>query len=700
MLPTVADGGRGSSVPVDVLVRRVPTVVRDLDEVLFRPGGWFALSAGNQRVPGVVVPSLAAGLELVGQGDVASLVGRLNPGFRVVDVDVEGLVGHAVAEEVAGWCRGRGLWVLVRPSGGADGRTHVFVAVQEQLEPLEAFVAELRGAYGVGRTRIEVREMVRPLSAPHRTGVETRPLGALGPALAALARQTRPGPDSPAAAVGRVRAAGPVAALVPRRRPHTELPAAWRVFLETGRRPDLVEVEGKDYSRSTFEAIATASMVRAGWSVQQAWAAIASAHPLAMDHARRSRDRWIRYVWNRAVEADAASPAPAVRTDPEIDAAVAAARERLRALAWNTPVRQRIALLRVGHTVLDRLHRTGSLRVPVPERDLVLDTGIRDRTTIRTQLRRLNGTVGLLDTTTFHPAAGSRDRSSFEFAIDPAPPPRGGLPKIPPPSCHTPLPQRLPLDLPSTGWLLVRACAAEPDREWEVEELVQACQLGVGIGSGLTVKRDRQVREALAAVAAAGVIRCTSSGRWVFVPDRVDDARARDESWDPLVEQVATERREYRAGQTQKWQVAQAAALKRDRARQHAWWVGLDAGDRRERQMRHAARFARLSVEGQREFKSAAAQRGIADGVSPAAKHQRWIYAMDPDELALVAMERAARFAALPRPLQVAYVQAWEGHRRQFSIPRGTWQIGRPDIAADIEATQHGLQDAGVLDSG
>ena len=67
------------------------------------------LLAGNQRVPGVVVPSLAAGLELVGQGDVASLVGRLNPGFRVVDVDVEGLVGHAVAEEVAGWCRGRRL---------------------------------------------------------------------------------------------------------------------------------------------------------------------------------------------------------------------------------------------------------------------------------------------------------------------------------------------------------------------------------------------------------------------------------------------------------------------------------------------------------------------------------------------------------------------------------------------------------------
>jgi len=431
VLPTVADGGRGSSVPGDVLVRRVPAVVQQLDEVLFRPGGWFALSAGNQRVPGVVVPSLSAGLGLVGQGDVASLVGRLRPGFRVVDVDVEGLVGHAVAEEVAGWCRGRGLWVLVRPSGGADGRAHVFVAVMELLEELEGFVAGLRSAYGVGRTRVEVREMVRPLSAPHRTGTETRPLGALAPALAALLRQTRPEARSTGGDRGRGRAVGPVVALVPRRRPHTELPAAWRVFLETGRRPELVEVEGKDYSRSTFEAIATASMVRAGWSVQEAWAAIVSAHPLAMDHARRSRDRWVRYVWNRAVESDAASTPPAVRADPLIDAAVAAARERLRALAWTTPVRQRIALLRVGHTVLDRLHRAGSLRVPVPERDLVLDTGIRDRTTIRTQLRRLNGTVGLLDTTAFHPGAGRRDSSSFEFVIDPAPARWGGLPKIP-----------------------------------------------------------------------------------------------------------------------------------------------------------------------------------------------------------------------------------------------------------------------------
>lgn len=124
--------------------------------------------------------------------------------------------------------------------------------------------------------------------------------------------------------------------------------------------------------------------------------------------------------------------------------------------------------------------------------------------------------------------------------------------------------------------------------------------------------------------------------------------------------------------QTQKWQVARVAAIKRDQARQHAWWEGLDSSERRARQTRYPARFAQLSVEAQREFKSVAAQRGIVDGVSSAVRHQRWIYAMDPDELAIVAMERAARFAALPRPVQVAYVQAWEGHRPQLDVPRRT----------------------------
>ena len=689
MLPTVADGGVVSSTSPVVSSRRVPAVVLQLDEVLFAPGGWFALSVGNERVPGVVVASLAVGLGLVGQQPVASLVGRLRPEFRVVDVDVEGLQGHAIAEEVAGWCRGRGLWALVRPSGGADGRTHVFVAAVDHVAALEEFVAEVRAAYGVGRSRVDVRVMVRPLSAPHRTGVETRPLGSVSAALADLLRRSPTVVARQPSAASRPASSVP---MVPRRRRHEDLPSIWQRFLETGTRPRLEEVEGKDYSRSTFEAMATSAMVRSGWTVEEAWAAVQAAHPLAMDHARRSQQRWVRHVWNRAVEAD--NQAPALVPDVKVAAAIDAARARLRAMAWNTPTRQRPALLRVGYAVLDRMERTNSLRVPVPERDLVLDTGIKDRATIRTQLRRLHCGLGFLDTTTFSPSA--RATSSFEFEIPPQPHVGGGVPQILPPSSHTPLPPRLPLDLPAAGWLMARVLAVDPGREWTVRELIEECQLVDRSGGQASVKQIRLVREALVRLARAGVVACRSTGGWVFVPASVADRRERDTTWSDVLEQVASERREYRAGNTGGWQVARAAAIKRDRTRQRAWWSDLDPIDRAARQTEYAIRFARWSVEDQRRFKIVAAQRSISEGTSPAARHQQWIYAIDPNDLETVAAERAARFAALPQPLQVAYVRAWEAYRRDFDVPRGTWQVWARGSEQDFPAWER-LAPSGTL---
>ncbi len=122
MLPTVAKTEpERTDVGVSVSGRRVPRVLSDLDELLFVRGGWFALDGENQRVAGVVVPSLRDGLRLVGQGPVTAIVGRLRPELRVVDVDLEGPRGDAVVEMIAGWCRGKDVWHLVRPSGGADG---------------------------------------------------------------------------------------------------------------------------------------------------------------------------------------------------------------------------------------------------------------------------------------------------------------------------------------------------------------------------------------------------------------------------------------------------------------------------------------------------------------------------------------------------------------------------------------------------
>ena len=52
-------------------------VVAAIDDLLFDPDGWFAIDRDNRRVPRVVIPTRQAGLDLVGHGQVATIVGRL-----------------------------------------------------------------------------------------------------------------------------------------------------------------------------------------------------------------------------------------------------------------------------------------------------------------------------------------------------------------------------------------------------------------------------------------------------------------------------------------------------------------------------------------------------------------------------------------------------------------------------------------------
>ena len=368
MLPTIASGSGGQK---NRISRRAPRVadVRRLDAALFASSGWFAIDARNQRVPGVVVASLAAGLELVGRGSVATIVGRLRCEVVVVDVDLAGEPGWAVTESLSQWCAREGLWHLVRPSGGAEGRCHVFIAPQARREALEAFLDGLRRSNPGARTSIDLRTSVRPLSAPHRTGAHTHPFEA-DVALSRLEAQpwhTAPAPRR-AKSKPTKRRRPPVAALEPtRRREHRPLPVAWQHFLDTGERPPLREPApgASAHTRSTWEAIATASMVRAGWSAQQAWEAIQKAHPHAMDHARADRRRWVQWVWNRAVLDDADYQPPRSPLDPHMAAAVDQARTRLRTIGWSLPLRRRHAVLLVGHALLDRMARTGLLRVPL-----------------------------------------------------------------------------------------------------------------------------------------------------------------------------------------------------------------------------------------------------------------------------------------------------------------------------------------------
>ncbi len=187
-----------------------PRVLRSLDVLLFQDRGWFRIDGHNRAVPNVVVLSLEQGLQLVGTSRTApggqptvTLVDRLNPLVDAVDVDVEGVRGDPVVEQLARWCAERELWWMARPSGGAAGRAHVLVVAGGRRTEFEAFVASLRKLRLSG-TAVDLRgggrpgKALRPLSAPYRNGTHPLPGGRLGVLLgglrAALAAATPPQP--------------------------------------------------------------------------------------------------------------------------------------------------------------------------------------------------------------------------------------------------------------------------------------------------------------------------------------------------------------------------------------------------------------------------------------------------------------------------------------------------------------------------
>lgn len=676
--------------------------VAALDGLLFREGRWFAIDAGNQRVARVVVPTLETGLGLVGDGPVASIVGRVRDEVVVVDVDVAGERGHAIVEQLAGWCSRRGLWHLVRPSGGAEGRAHLFVVHEGMEAELRAQVAQARAGWGVSSRAVDVRRDVRPLSAPHRGGGHPRPLGPL----VVLARQLRArlacpsGPlaaEQPAAGGSAAGARLTVAALAPRPRRACALPAEWERFLRTGVAPDIA---GQDQSRSAVEAVATGHLLRAGHTALSAWQAIGAAHPQAMSKARASHRRWVAWVWNPAVRADlewasraaATSPGRPGATDREggpadnagvrahaLASAVWAARVALGELQWAVSSRRRPALLLVGHSVLDRMERTGSVRVPVPERDLVLDTGIADRKTIRTCLRILAGSGTPSEPgTVLGPVLGvlhrvydpkRKDASSFEFEI-PEPSPGGEVGKIPPPRFHTPAPGTWST-LPHLAHSLWRALTLRDSQL--LEDVATRGGIPETREGLLTQSQVRTTTAVLRQMAAAGLATCDAQGRWSAATAVTAGYAARAAAgYAVSVEQVAAERAEFRAGGAAGWDTARAAAVKAQRAKEQAWWSGLPRAEQARRRTQYASEFARLPVTSQEHAKTGWVQRRVMAGVDEAARHDAWLDQFSMDQVITRSVHRAAWFAALPAPLQQAHAAAWRRHREKFGIARGT----------------------------
>lgn len=709
MLPVTVPASRGDAAHLDA-GRRVDRGLLALDEHLFNPSAsaWLVIDAGNMAVPRVAVPSLEDGLGLVGKGRIAALVGHLRDGVGVVDVDVPREFGNFLEAEIAAWLRARGCWVLERPSGGAKGRWHVFFAHQDfhyaaadqrtgLAAEITAFLAGLAADVKVPAHELDLRDAVRPLSSPHRHGATTRPKGDLREALRALKRvlPARPEPaplrrrpkiktnttPAPVETTAVDASSHSVATVVPLllQRWKRELRPDWRRYLLTGELPagtwsaTATNTRGAvEVDRSLVEAACTRELVWAIGDPTTAWQVIRQSHATAMTKAKHQGwSWWVKYVWNETVRAAAdfnptPQTRPAAAPPAEVLAAVAAARGDLRALMWTVPARQRPALLLVGHHLLDRVARTGSLRVPCPERDLQLDTGLGDRKTIRAALRLLNGRIGTLHTDCL--SLTERDSTSFEFEISSAPEREGR--EIPPPAFDPPPPCRgLWATLPRTSHGLWRTLQATGDA-LDLADLVVKAGLVEAPGDEPSKSQITTAKAALVALSRAGMARVNEDGRWEAAtrPRSVDVDERAEAAYTSQLGSIEAERAAYRAGITSTWTAGRARAIKAQRAKEKAWWDHLSPTAQAERAAQKRLEFDQMSITQQAAHKARLAERRIRAGLDELENYQTWLRNLPPDEYVTRSLARKARFQALSPAERGASIAAWDRHRLRYGL--------------------------------
>ncbi|HRI94796.1 MAG TPA: hypothetical protein PLZ93_04235, partial [Nocardioides sp.] len=549
-MPVTVPASRGDAAHPDA-GRRVSPGLLALDEHLFNPDAtqWLVIDAGNEAVPKTTVPSLRDGLELVGKGRVAALVGHLRDGVGVVDVDVPGEFGDFLAAEITDWLTRRDCWVLERPSGGARGRWHIFFAHRDfHYSPaatrtglaaqVSDYLSGLAADVGVPRGELDLRDAVRPLSSPHRHGAITSPKGDLRQALRDLKRVL---PAAPAPSPLRPRckikppttggkntsAAAATGFVVPLalQRWKRQLRPEWRHYLVDGQVPDGSWAAGAtktrgalEVDRSLVEAACTRELVWAIGDPEMAWRLIRESHPRVMTKAKhQGYSWWITYVWNELVRTASEFNTPTDQPIKPIQAppadvvdAVTDARAELSRVMWTVPARKRAALLLVGHHLLDRVLREGRLRVPCPERDLLLDTGLGDRKTIRTALALLNGRLGTLHTDCL--SLTERDSTSYEFEINPAQSREGR--QIPPPVFDPPPPIRgLWATLPRSSHSLWRTLLTSRT-PLDLTELAGKAGLVESAGEEPSKSQRSTAKAALVALSKAGMARVDEHGRW------------------------------------------------------------------------------------------------------------------------------------------------------------------------------------------
>ncbi len=654
--------------------------------MLFQPGGWFAIDADNHKVAGVRPGTLDQALALVGLGAVATIVGSLRPEVTAVDIDAGGTLGDLAADTLRDWCAARGLWHLVRPSGGAPGRWHLLTVPGVHRPAFDDFIAQVRRELGLGQKKLDDRTQLRPLSAPHRTAGHTPLPHALDDVLLALQQVLEPLP----AATAKRRAlqptpprtaAGPDAPLNPLHRARRELPTEWQTYLARGRR----DVD----DRSQLELEATTQLVIAGYTEQEAWNAITAAHPAAFTKARSRGRRWWWNVWNRCVHNADAWLTARRRTQPgspEPLAATQAARVALDAAWLDWPARTRHTDAEVLSVVLSRMDRVSATAVAIPQRDLVLDCAVGSRTTVRASLRRLIA-AGLLDVdATYQP--GTTD-TAHTLRLPPRfADPHGsdgdavsvtGPSRSQPPQHPAPLPLRRALGLPATAVLQHLPPPSAP--ALAAPHLAHAAGLLDAGQAQATPRQLRTLRGHLQRLAQHGLAVVDETGCWRAVahsPGSCDVERLGQLLQDDIAASVAHERAEFRALfdvelRRAKWErqrhVALAAAAKAARARQKAWWSAASPGERDSRRTDLSARFEALAPVERARMKHELARRRAIAGDNERARYDEWFAQLDADVLGTRCVERALAYARLPRHHQQQLVAGWAEHRARWGLP-------------------------------
>ncbi|GGO93998.1 hypothetical protein GCM10011584_33990 [Nocardioides phosphati] len=669
------------------------SIIRQLDARLFEPRRWFLIDAEQNKLADV--PTLERGLALIAAGNAAAVVGRLSPGVTVIDVDAGGIEGDAITENLIGWLIGRGRWHLVRPSGGGQGRNHVYCVPGADAVMLREFVQDLRISYGLPAVKIDMRGpggSLRPLSSPHRrTGVTPAPYASGEELHAALLRLRRElpkaAPDTRTARERKAVAGRSIVALEPLPRRRSDVEPRWAAWIEA--RGPVPHIGGLDQSRSAIELAATTALMRAGLRADDAWRTIQSARGGAFAKARtRGRSWWTQQQWNRAVredtafhEAHATTPVAAgTTTSPETLAAVETARADLQRLQWLWGPRERHSVLLVAHTLLDRMTREDNLAVPCPLRNLEEDTGLA-RNTVLSAFAALENTLGHRLATFDHTRAESSshvfelDSSYIEGSLSLVEPP-GFTPTQPPPpgrwASLTPTSHSLWRTLPPAG---------QPTQPLEV--LAQSAGLSHSPTSVPSARQARTLRARLAELAGAGLAEQNADGTWRRLErGNSHHERVASAAHQRIHDRIVRERTEYRSGAWNRWNRGRLQALRANRARQLAWWENLPELERGRRRRACAIAFSELPQSEQAERRhNIAAVRHRAGGRSERELHADWCRRFDHATQADRSAEWKHRFLSLSPAERGERERLLQDHRRRWHLPP-TWSTSDSSVSS------------------